>query len=629
MKCIKRYLLKQKIIRNTENKEKEIIRDFKKKAMKILETLFAYPKDGSTPIGTIVVTILITFFLSAIVYLLIKRKKLFTSITQENLKTDSELAPIWEAYKKTFITYSSVTKTNHHAKEFFSEYAILNVKLDVRLLGNVASTLVGLGVLGTFLGLALGVSSIQLTNSETIKASIDTLLKGMSAAFTTSIWGMILSIIFTLLYKYKQAKISKKINELCLLLDSEHKIELQDLEVIQAEKQKALIHELFNEYLVAETDEGKQLPKNVFRQLLEESMNQTVALQKFADDLGESIADTLEATLEKLTEENGKQLTDLIEGQLVPVLNELKDIKQDSGTAIIETAIENLSNSMREMMQSFKEEISGDTKEEMEQLSLRLAKVSDSLLSVPEMMQNVSKEISETINLLKNNVLENITKANQESKVNSAENKELFIEANSAYKETLSEVNSRMDKIIEDQKYNLMLFSDVTKEVQTTLNYNKNLNLEYQQILNGSKEVVEKINSIATKFQLNSEHLDNTANSLMVSINKHKQDVLSVSDTQNNLLANINKSIDKSQGVSESYINKFETIEDGLQGIFEHLQKGLLEYQTTTSGTLNEYLVSFSTSLKDSQEGLSAILGSLNEMVEDLAESVDKLIKKQ
>lgn len=494
--------------------------------MNILETFFAYPKDSGFPIGTIVVCVLLVSFFSAIIYLIVKRKKLFSAIELHNISSDKQLAPLWSAYQKTFINYGDFTKTNHNAKEFFSEYAILNVKLDVRFLNNVASSLVGLGgVLGTFLGLALGgVSSIQLTDSETIKASIDTLLKGMGTAFTTSIWGgMLLSLLFTLFYKHKQSKISKKINELCLILDSENKIELQDLEEIQANKQKAVIHELFNEYLVADTDEGKQLPKNVFRQLLEESQNQTVALQKFADDLGESIADTLEATLEKLTEENGKQLTDLIEGQLVPVLNELKAIKQDSGTAIIETAIDNLSNSMKEMMQNFKDEISGDTKDEMEQLSLRLSTVSDSLLSVPETMQGVSSGITETIDLLKNSVLDNISKVNEESKASSHENKKLFEQANAAYTETLSEVNNRMDQIIEDQKNNLLLFSDVTKEVKQTLDYNKNLNLEYQEILAGSKEVVTKISSISSKFEMNSQYLDKTSNALLESINKHEK----------------------------------------------------------------------------------------------------------
>lgn len=595
--------------------------------MNIFETFFAYPKDGSFPIGTIVVFILLVSFISAIIYLIVKRKKLFQAIELNNIRKDKQLAPIWLAYQKTFINYGNITKTNHNAKEFFSEYAILNVKLDVRFLNNVASSLVGLGVLGTFLGLALGVSSIQLTNSETIKASIDTLLKGMGTAFTTSIWGMLLSLVFTLFYKHKQSKISKKINELCLKLDSENKIELQDLEIIQTKKQKAVIHELFNEYLVADTDEGKQLPKNVFRQLLEESQNQTVALQKFADDLGESIADTLEATLEKLTEENGKQLTDLIEGQLVPVLNELKAIKQDSGTAIIEAAIENLSNSMKEMLQNLKDEISGDTKEEMEQLSLRLSTVSESLLSVPETMQGVSSGITETIDLLKNSVLDNISKVNEESKASSHENKKLFEQANEAYTETLSEINNRMDQIIEDQKNNLLLFSDINKEVKQTLDFNKNLNLDYQEILIGSKEVVTKISDVASKFEMNSEHLDKTSKALLESINKHEKEVLSIANSQSDLLVDINKTVDKTQGVSESYINKFEIIEQGLQGIFKHLQEGLLEYQTTTSGTLNEYLVSFSTSLKDSQDGLSGILGSLNEMVDDLTETVDKLRK--
>jgi predicted nucleic acid-binding Zn-ribbon protein len=284
---------------------------------------------------------------------------------------------------------------------------------------------------------------------------------------------------------------------------------------------------------------------------------------------------------------------------------------------------------MELMMQDFKNEISGTTKDEMEQLSLRLSTVSDSLLSVPEMMQNVSSEISETIDLLKNSVIDNISKANQESQANSAESKEMFVTANSAYKETLQEVNNRMDKIIEEQKSNLMLFSNVTKEIQSTLDNNKKLNLEYQNILNGSKGVVENINTIATKFQINSEHLDNISYSLAATIDKHKEEVFSVASKQNNLLVDINKTIDKTQGVSEAYIDKFETIESGLQGIFEHLQKGLIEYQTTTSGTLNEYLVSFSTSLKDSQDGLGNILVSLNEMVDDLTESVDKLNKSK
>ena len=68
-------------------------------------------------------------------------------------------------------------------------------------------------------------------------------------------------------------------------LDNENKIDQELFEIIQQEKQRKIINEIFNEYLVADTDQGKQLPKNVFRQLLDESVKQTTSLQNFADDL--------------------------------------------------------------------------------------------------------------------------------------------------------------------------------------------------------------------------------------------------------------------------------------------------------------------------------------------------------
>lgn len=596
--------------------------------MNIVETFFALTKEKSPTMGTYVVVIMILFFSVALIYhLFVKRKRLFEAIKKEQLKNDKELAPIWLAYQKTFVDYKEFFKTNHHAKEFFSEYAVLNVKLDMRFLSNVSSSLVGIGVLGTFIGLSLGISSIQLTDTETIKSGINGLLKGMGTAFTTSIWGMFLSILFTITYKYQQTKISKKINELCLFLDSEYKIELKDLEKIQTQKQKEVIHELFNEYLVADTDEGKQLPKNVFRQLLEESQNQTRSLSTLADDLGENLTETLEGILDKLIEDNSSALTSLIEDKLMPVLNELKDIKQDSGTEIIEKAIDNLATSMQTMMLDFKQEVSGSTKEEMEQLSLRLSTVSESLIAVPDMLKNVSGEISETIGLLKSNVIDEINKSKEESKKTHKENKDLFTNANTAYKETLAEVNKRMDNIVSEQKNNLLLFETITKEIQVTINDNKSLNQDYKQVLSGSKDIVSNINAIATKFQINSEHIDKASANLLESINKHKEEVLTVSNSQTNLLVDINKAVSNSQKVSQDYVTKFETIEKGLSGIFNELQKGLVEYQTTTSGTLNEYLQEFSTAVKDSHTGLSSIVGSLDQMVDDLTESVDNLKK--
>lgn len=59
----------------------------------------------------------------------------------------------------------------------------------------IPGTLTGLGILGTFIGLILGLRNIQFVDMTTAITSIQTLLTGISAAFYTSIVGVILSIL--------------------------------------------------------------------------------------------------------------------------------------------------------------------------------------------------------------------------------------------------------------------------------------------------------------------------------------------------------------------------------------------------------------------------------------------------
>lgn len=63
----------------------------------------------------------------------------------------------------------------------------------------IPSTLTGLGILGTFIGLVTGINSVGFSSVEATMDSIATLLGGIEAAFYTSISGVILSIVFNIL----------------------------------------------------------------------------------------------------------------------------------------------------------------------------------------------------------------------------------------------------------------------------------------------------------------------------------------------------------------------------------------------------------------------------------------------
>ena len=62
----------------------------------------------------------------------------------------------------------------------------------------VGAVLTGIGMLGTFVGLVIGLSDFNVAE---IESTLDPLIAGIKVAFLTSIYGMISSVIFNLYYK--------------------------------------------------------------------------------------------------------------------------------------------------------------------------------------------------------------------------------------------------------------------------------------------------------------------------------------------------------------------------------------------------------------------------------------------
>jgi len=70
-------------------------------------------------------------------------------------------------------------------------------------LNQVAGALTGLGILGTFIGLSLGLQSFDTGSTAAITGSIEPLMNGIKVAFHTSIYGMVFSLVFNYVYKRK------------------------------------------------------------------------------------------------------------------------------------------------------------------------------------------------------------------------------------------------------------------------------------------------------------------------------------------------------------------------------------------------------------------------------------------
>lgn len=66
---------------------------------------------------------------------------------------------------------------------------------------NISGTMTGLGILGTFIGLSLGLGAFSGNDIFTISDNVGPLLDGMKVAFHTSVYGIFFSLVFNFVYR--------------------------------------------------------------------------------------------------------------------------------------------------------------------------------------------------------------------------------------------------------------------------------------------------------------------------------------------------------------------------------------------------------------------------------------------
>ena len=87
------------------------------------------------------------------------------------------------------------------AAEVFRDSALAPSFTRSRLFLAMPGILTGLGVLGTFVGLQLGIGGLDLKDLTNLEKSIIPLIRGCAIAFSTSVWGVFSSLVFSGLEK--------------------------------------------------------------------------------------------------------------------------------------------------------------------------------------------------------------------------------------------------------------------------------------------------------------------------------------------------------------------------------------------------------------------------------------------
>lgn len=101
------------------------------------------------------------------------------------------------------------------ASHFFNSHTLAMGLTENRLLAAVPGFLTAIGVIGTFAGLQMGLSELNVTSAEfeTLKIGIAGLIGGASVAFLTSVWGVLTSVLFNFYEKWLERHIRGSIRE--------------------------------------------------------------------------------------------------------------------------------------------------------------------------------------------------------------------------------------------------------------------------------------------------------------------------------------------------------------------------------------------------------------------------------
>ena len=155
----------------------------------------------------------------------IKREELVTNrrSLKERMKKNAICKGIWLEFDETLVVSSNGQQlcNTYDASHFFNTHSLASKIAESRLLAAVPGFLTAIGVIGTFLGLQLGLGALNLNTGDTeqLKGAISSLISSASIAFMTSVWGVLLSLIFNAVEKWLESRIRGKVVALQQCID--------------------------------------------------------------------------------------------------------------------------------------------------------------------------------------------------------------------------------------------------------------------------------------------------------------------------------------------------------------------------------------------------------------------------
>lgn len=498
-------------------------------------------------------------------------------INESFAKKKGKLKRIWERYYNEYNNENN--KSVPDPLYYFNSNELINKAGFRKLIEIIPAVFVSLGLLGTFIGIIIGISELNTNEgSEALFLGIDTLLQGMAFAFYSSIMGILISLTYQFIDRlifYKSLQTS--VDRLLIELDK----------TIPIETESSLLEKVAN----AQEEQLSDM-KTFFTDQF---------LPVLTSGISDSISDVITPQLEKS--------------------NEIMD-------RVSKNTLEAQSESLNEMVNHFVSSLNEITGNHIEELGNALHKT-------VEWQEKVYDEMSSLVN-----ELANVAKAQGDMAKKTTELSEemnTYTEKLANYQDRLSNTTNELESITEENTKLLSTIGDRYEQLVTKHDEESNL---FEQKLISMGEMIEKVTSMISSFttlneemKLTIEAVVNTTGSLNENIQENQkltETLMEQHEVSNQwstktqeLLEDITQEINLSENIQETLENLYETVSTERRTL-NQAQSQYSHTLTTSVDKLSELWNENSASMSNSQSQLTNLNESLSTSMESFAEHMHR-----
>lgn len=593
----------------------------------------------------------------------------FESLSQEMENSDL-IKGIWRKYQRTLISipgkdglekYSTVESESYFSVTAFTE------GMKGGLWSGLAGTFTGIGILGTFIGLTIGLAGVDTSSTGTLSSSISGLLGGMSTAFVTSIFGIVSAIIFGVWHSQNMKRFGDVVSRFTDALDlvfirkSVEEILLEEL--AESRAQRAAMEQLSTDMAISICD---HLPD---------------VLDQLAEKMDSAMKGNLDTMLVGLSERQDKQTEQLMQissntrslvsggfDQLGDVLK--KGVGQ--GAEELGNSLKNLSSDIASLAEGIRDILDRSTKASSEANQKTLDALNEAISKMNETMEGMANKqteetdkniqrmtaLMEEMKTTMKNIFDEMAASAKEQRT---EIGKIAKDSADQTKENLGVINASVKELmaeIADQMQQMQSMMDThEKHMQETLDQMRQAVSSSGNVVNAAGKTVEAAGKTAKVFveaaddvsmklktateplqkaaqplQLAAASMDSGVKALAQSMTKQQAESKSIADSMQKISSDYKESSLYVKNVLEETKKSWTAYEDRFKGVsgemdkaFDQLTKGMQDYNKVTDDGLRDKLTKFEGVMSNAISRLAGVTEEVNDNIADLSDAIKKM----